>query len=294
MIHLKTNFKTYIESLAAKHNYMPSLLEKDYYLTLILNEAKSLSEKLIFKGGTCLNKIYFNYYRLSEDLDFIIEISDNNLSRNQRKLLIKPVKDNIVDILKPLGLDLDNSNSGGFNESRQYLFVINYNSVFYQREQNIKLEVSIRFKNLLDPEIKTINHLFLHPFTNEPLIKSGKIKCLNLIEAIAEKMRAAATRKKIAPRDFYDIYYISRQKPEIWNKRLLNLFLKKLEEDNFDTDPKKYIKDLGRNASEIETMKKMIELELLSVLKNEEKYNFDIDTALDIINRYYLEAVRRE
>jgi predicted nucleotidyltransferase component of viral defense system len=47
-------------------------LEKDFLLTLILIKFWEKYSELIFKGGTCLNKIYFPYFRLSEDLDFVI------------------------------------------------------------------------------------------------------------------------------------------------------------------------------------------------------------------------------
>ena len=54
-------------------NFSQLLIEKDYYLTKILHK---ISEKkindLVFKGGTCLNKCYLGFYRLSEDLDFVI------------------------------------------------------------------------------------------------------------------------------------------------------------------------------------------------------------------------------
>ena len=44
-------------------------LEKDFVLTKILYaiSKSELKNKLVFKGGTALNKAYFNYYRLSED-----------------------------------------------------------------------------------------------------------------------------------------------------------------------------------------------------------------------------------
>jgi predicted nucleotidyltransferase component of viral defense system len=49
------------------------LIEKDLLLQgllLQLSKSKYFSEKFVFKGGTCLTKAYFGYYRFSEDLDF--------------------------------------------------------------------------------------------------------------------------------------------------------------------------------------------------------------------------------
>ncbi|MFH1246842.1 MAG: nucleotidyl transferase AbiEii/AbiGii toxin family protein, partial [Candidatus Micrarchaeota archaeon] len=49
------------------------VVEKDYALTWTLKAIYSnekLFKYLVFKGGTCLSKIYAENYRLSEDLDF--------------------------------------------------------------------------------------------------------------------------------------------------------------------------------------------------------------------------------
>ncbi len=49
------------------------VLERDYLLSWILagvGQVPSLSDTLVFKGGTALKKCYFGDYRFSEDLDF--------------------------------------------------------------------------------------------------------------------------------------------------------------------------------------------------------------------------------
>ena len=49
------------------------LIEKDILLQMLLNELtknKDFKDNFAFKGGTCLLKIYFGYFRFSEDLDF--------------------------------------------------------------------------------------------------------------------------------------------------------------------------------------------------------------------------------
>ena len=77
MIHKdKKQFTDLINIAVQRTGFRAHLLEKDYYLTLILSRINELSEDLIFKGGTCLNKIYYSYYRLSEDLDFSMRLPD--------------------------------------------------------------------------------------------------------------------------------------------------------------------------------------------------------------------------
>ena len=96
MIHdNKEEFIKSLERAAKKKGFLLPLIEKDYYLTLILSRAHELSEGLIFKGGTCLNKIYYAYYRLSEDLDFSMVLQRYEATRSQRRKCIQPVKDRI-------------------------------------------------------------------------------------------------------------------------------------------------------------------------------------------------------
>lgn len=48
-----------IPVLAQKHNFRMEIVEKDYYLTGVLNNVESrLSDKLVLKGGTLLNRDY--------------------------------------------------------------------------------------------------------------------------------------------------------------------------------------------------------------------------------------------
>jgi predicted nucleotidyltransferase component of viral defense system len=82
MIHKdKNRFSTLVDRIATQTGFYAPLMEKDYYLTLILSKVNDLSHNLIFKGGTALNKIYYSYYRLSEDLDFSMRLPDYTTTR---------------------------------------------------------------------------------------------------------------------------------------------------------------------------------------------------------------------
>ncbi len=85
MIHRdKDKFSKLVDRIASLTGFYAPLMEKNYYLTLILSRIKELSDSLIFKGGTCLNKIYYSYYRLSEDLDFSMRLPDYTTTRGKR------------------------------------------------------------------------------------------------------------------------------------------------------------------------------------------------------------------
>ena len=82
-----------IPVIADRHKFRPAVVEKDYYLTVILNNIEPLlTDKIVFKGGTLLNKVHLNYHRLSEDLDFTYGDKDALASRSRRTKAIAPLR----------------------------------------------------------------------------------------------------------------------------------------------------------------------------------------------------------
>ena len=71
--------------------FTASLIEKDYYCSLILHHLFDRETPLVFKGRTCLSKVYADFYRLSEDLDLVIPVSVD-IPRNQRRSKMDPMK----------------------------------------------------------------------------------------------------------------------------------------------------------------------------------------------------------
>jgi predicted nucleotidyltransferase component of viral defense system len=286
MIHEnKDEFIKSLERASRKKGFLLSLIERDYYLTLILSRAHELSEDLIFKGGTCLSKVYYEYYRLSEDLDFSMMLPQLKATSGQRRKCIQPIKDRIGKFAEQLGMRIDDPGDPGRNESKQYVYYFVYQSVLRSVKARIKFEIGLRFNPIDSVEKRQVQHVFLHPFTGEPLFDGGKINCLSLNELVSEKLRAGAIRKKIAPRDFYDLDFILRNGFDLTNKEVLTLLKKKLEEDRANTDLEKYRFNLGRSDEEIKDMCSRIEVELLDVLAPDERKNFNLNVALKRINK---------
>lgn len=65
-------FGVAINYTMATTGFLPGLIEKDYFCTLLLDFLATGNDTLVFKGGTCLAKVHTEFYRLSEDLDFLI------------------------------------------------------------------------------------------------------------------------------------------------------------------------------------------------------------------------------
>jgi len=55
-----------IKNLSRRYKVPISTIERDYTQSWLLR----FLPEMIFKGGTCLRKVYFKDYRFSDDLDF--------------------------------------------------------------------------------------------------------------------------------------------------------------------------------------------------------------------------------
>jgi len=118
----KTRFREVVDQMATRAGFFAPLMEKDYYLTLILSQIHELSSDLIFKGGTCLNKIYYSYYRLSEDLDFSLRLPEKAATRNSRSKAMQSIKNAMAVFAGHWGFKLADLEQAGRNESRQYIY----------------------------------------------------------------------------------------------------------------------------------------------------------------------------
>lgn len=262
----RAEFLKILERTSAQTRFPLRLLEKDYYITIVLSGINRLSNGLVFKGGTCLSKIYYSYYRLSEDMDFTLKLPAGNVTRATRRNAIRPIKEALKPFLNGIGMGIDGLEGGGHRESAQYIYYLVYDSVVLNRRESIKLEIGLRFNPVLATVTKKVNHKFIHPFTGEPLFDGSSVSCLALKELVAEKLRAASTREVIATRDFYDLGFLLREGFDFRDKGFLAVFRKKLEEDGFPSDLKGYGINLGRTDAEIAEMMAKVKDELLPVL----------------------------
>ena len=269
-----------IPFIAEKFNFRLETIEKDYYLTLVLNNVESrLSDKIAFKGGTLLNKVHLNYHRLSEDIDFTYFGTEGIETRSRRSRAVTPIREKMPKLLKLLDLKSNKPEGEGFNNSTQYVFKVFYPSFISGKDENIKLEISLRQTPVEKPVYNTIIHFYQDPFTGEDLIPKNKILSLTLNEAVAEKLKAAITRKDVAIRDYYDLWFISEAKFDFKNKKFLSIFKKKLEEEKYRAN---YSHNFGLDQKAIELLHRQIEAELIPVIRIGE--TFDLNKVFERFN----------
>src|SRR6266849_4946927 len=113
-------FREAINFTESNTGFSARLIEKDYYCSLALRGlAEAFQQGLIFKGGTCLSKVHSDFYRLSEDLDFVISM-ETNASRSARRTRIVPLQDLLRSLPKLLPcFHVEEPPLSGSNISRQ-------------------------------------------------------------------------------------------------------------------------------------------------------------------------------
>ena len=265
-------FRASIEYTSRTTGFRMDLIEKDYFCSIALACLYTHDTPLIFKGGTCLNKVHVGFYRLSEDLDFSIPV---NLSatRGDRRKGIEPVKAHLASF-KTLAPALQiESELVGHNEGRQYTTVFTYTSIVTGQKGTIKFEVGLR-EPLLDQALRApARTLLIDPFKRNESLSAATIFCLSTKEAFAEKIRAALTRKDAAIRDLFDFdHAIRHQKIDLSDTNLLDLARLKLKV------PGTNVIDISQPR--IDAMRRQLTTELQSVLRPADYAVFDFDQAV--------------
>ena len=81
-------FETLLLDVAGRTGIRADIIEKDYYVTLLLNELAGKQKEVpaYFKGGTALYKALGSIRRFSEDIDLTVAIDDCSNSQAKKRL----------------------------------------------------------------------------------------------------------------------------------------------------------------------------------------------------------------
>ena len=132
-------FKDIIEQVHAKTGVDPLIIEKDYYVTLILRRLAQELPDCVFKGGTSLSKGFHAIDRFSEDIDITFS---ERLGDSRRKSLKNSILKGISNELKMPIVNWENIRSR--RDYNAYHFA--YKSVFGEDNRmpaHVKLETAL-------------------------------------------------------------------------------------------------------------------------------------------------------
>lgn len=204
-------FREFIDFTARKTGFRSELIEKDFYCSYILScISDELPENVVFKGGTSLSKIHTKFYRLSEDLDFSIDIS-HDATRSERRKLIEPVKQIWAKMKSGLPEIRESDAISGANNSTQYVGSWSYRSLITGIEEKVKMEFGLREKLLLPLDREKAGTLLLNAINMKECVTPFTIQVMSIQEVWSEKVRAALSRREPAIRDFFDLDFATLQ-----------------------------------------------------------------------------------
>ncbi|MFA4891105.1 MAG: nucleotidyl transferase AbiEii/AbiGii toxin family protein [Candidatus Gracilibacteria bacterium] len=170
-----------------KHQLMMGRILKDIYSDI------SISPLLGFKGGICAY-FFYGLPRFSVDLDFDLFVTDKNTQ--------KQVFKKIGDILKKYG---------GIKDAYMKKFTIFFLLSYGDSDHNIKVEINTRGSV---PDVRKQYELM--KFLGISMMVSTRSYLF------VGKLSALVSRKEIAMRDIYDVYYFLKNGWEI-DPELINL-----------------------------------------------------------------------
>lgn len=156
-------FEEYITSISKALNYLdPSIVEKDYYVTLFLKELVMIQPDIIFKGGTSLSKCYKIINRFSEDIDLSVDTQAHKLTEGGRKKL----KKDILEVIVSTGFKLKNPDD--VRSRREYnRYIIGYPTVFQNEflKPDVIVETAVFIKSFPTQEMPASS--FIYDFLKE-------------------------------------------------------------------------------------------------------------------------------
>ena len=234
-----------LENIARLKRISTINAEKDYLQNLILFSIYSnIGNELVFKGGTCLYKIY-KLDRFSEDLDFTLS----------GRLDAKKTAEKIIADLSLLNI------KAKLKEIKEYSNEINIRFLFsgplYKGSKEsqcfIPLNISKREAVLLNSNKESIISLYKEIPTFEVFAMQEK-------EILAEKVRAILTREK--PRDIYDLCFLLNKNTEFD----ISLINQKLSLYNKEFNKTEFI-------NKIEKMKNLFNIDLKNLITKDIDFN---------------------
>ncbi|MFO8010211.1 MAG: nucleotidyl transferase AbiEii/AbiGii toxin family protein [Dehalococcoidia bacterium] len=199
-----------LQRLANREQVGLGVLEKDYVLTEVLNalhHVPELSKELVFKGGTALRKVYFPYWRYSEDLDFTVK---RDMAKEELYSALESWQSKVEEYSGiRLTVKMLHKPDGYARIRIQYVASLNYPGMIY-------MDLTFDEPVCLEPEVMVVMN---DPFPG----KGDTVLAYPLEELLAEKLRSLIERGK--SRDYYDVWRLLGDKASTLDLHLLGAVL---------------------------------------------------------------------
>jgi hypothetical protein len=200
---LDRHLQTLIELTARELDLGHAFIEKDYYITQVLQSLSNIEHpyfQLVFCGGTCLAKAHRLIQRMSEDVDFKMHRHQASfaLSRSQYRKELKNFRNEIIKVLTQSKLVLGDIQVR--NEGQYWYTKISYPPLFETHPQ-LRPDILLEFTAAqirLTTEKQTINTLIQDTLRSSNLphmsLPISQLNCISAEETAVEKWVALTRR----------------------------------------------------------------------------------------------------
>ncbi len=186
----------------------PFIIEKDYYVTHAIHSLSGIENeyfRLIFAGGTCLAKAHKIVKRMSEDVDFKIQLKKTDKIFSKSRLL-KELKKFRTQIMSSLALpNLTISDSAVRNEGQYLRAELTYPALFVGNDTlRPHLLLEFTFADVrLATESLTINTIIEEVITMDTIFSPLPIDCVSSDETAIEKWVGLTRRIAAIERQYH-------------------------------------------------------------------------------------------
>ncbi len=243
-----TRLRFMLDQECKRLNTTLGLIEQDYLLSWMLygiTKVEELQDKIVFKGGTGLKKMYYGHYRLSQDLDFtsyedaprgdaLFNCIQKATSIAEKELSARNPDGRISLTCTPY------KDKRGQHPNEQEAFVIHGQFPWHPDRPYSRVMIELTRKQHIvnTPVFLNIKHGYPEPF-------EGKMLTFTLDEIFGEKLMAMYSNAiklhergwtRSRARDYYDLFRLLTDFQDTLNlQKIMNTI-------NFKTDTKLPIK----------------------------------------------------
>lgn len=230
------------DAIEVNDTFADFVLEKDLLVTEALRCISAVEDerfRVVFCGGTCLSKAYKAISRMSEDIDFKIDLLENGTFSHNRRVL--------SDYKKQIVARLDAAGFSGItckarNGNQFFSFHIPYESRYADKATSLRPVIRAEFMTITPQDNCEVRHVT--SIVDDLLGETDSqfpVTCLSLRETLIEKTvallrRMSDDRDSISTnpyliRHVYDMHQILQQGELAGDERFVSIFRDKLAND---------------------------------------------------------------
>ncbi len=275
LVMLHNDDKQFIDAVVRTNKYCginESLIEKDYYVTMLLRELNKRIEGIIFKGGTCLSKCFKIINRFSEDIDLTLDVTHFTQSnkRNANKQIIEVC--DALDFNVRNREQVINHSHGNYNKY-EIEYPTKYNSPAVKSYIQIEM---VYIQKAYPDEMKKVNS-----YIGDWLISSGRLEDASLFGLDPFDIKVQTLERTFIDKVFAVCDYYLRNDSKRNSRHIYDLY-KLYDSIAFNDSFKKLINNVreDRKISKINlSAKEDVNInELLMDIVNSKYYESDYNT----------------